>query len=212
MMATEERIGVFGGTFDPVHLGHLVAAADLQSALCLDLVLFVPAGRPPHKTSAIISDDLDRLAMLRLAIAGNPRFAIDTTDIDRTELSYTVELLTRLSARLHPADLWFLMGEDSLRDLPGWRDPNRIARQARIGVARRPGVDLDLPAVLAAVPDAAGRIDLVDSPLIDISATDLRARVAAGRTISYQVPTAVEQYISEHRLYRPHPESPETRN
>ncbi|MFM9106715.1 MAG: nicotinate-nucleotide adenylyltransferase [Chloroflexota bacterium] len=201
-MSGRPRVGVFGGTFDPVHLGHLVSAADLQAALGLDAVLFVPAGTPPHKSGIAISEDRHRLAMLHLATAGNPAFRVDATDIERGGLSYTVDLLALLANCLAPADLWFLMGEDSLRDLPTWRSPERIAQMARLGVARRPGIDADLDRVEAALPGTRGRIDLVDTPLIGISATDLRARVAAGRTISYQVPAAVERYILDHGLYR----------
>lgn len=203
MNTNQERIGIFGGTFDPVHVGHLIAASDLHAALSLDRVLFVPAGRPPHKSSAEISEDRHRLAMLELAIAGNPAFAIDTADLDREGPSFTVDLLRHLQERLPSADLWFLMGEDSLRDLPSWRDPDGICRQARIGVARRPGIDVDLAAIFAAVPEAQGRIDLVDSPLIGISATDLRRRIASGLPVTYQVPAAVERYILDEGLYGP---------
>lgn len=200
-MTDRQRIGIFGGTFDPIHVGHLIAAADLQAGLSLDMVLFVPAGRPPHKPEQAISENHHRLAMLELAVSGNPAFAIDTTDLDRVGPSFTVDLLGVLQQRLRPAELWFLMGEDSLRDLPSWRDPNGIARQARIGVARRPGVDVNLSSLLYAVPEARGRIDLVESPLIGISATDLRRRVSAGLPISYQVPIEVERYIRECGLY-----------
>jgi len=202
-MTRAPRIGIFGGTFDPVHLGHLIAAADLRAAIGLDAVLFVPAGKPPHKSDAVISEDRHRLAMLELAVAGNPAFRVDPIDMERDGPSYTADLLALLGERLGPADLWFLMGEDSLRDLPTWRTPGRIAELARLGVARRPGIDADLDRVIAEVPGARGRVDLVETPLIGISATDLRARVASGATIAYQVPAAVERYVTEHRLYRP---------
>ena len=195
------RIGVFGGTFDPVHLGHLIVAADLQHALNLDRLLFVPAGRPPHKNADIVSDDADRLAMLELAIAGTPSFEISSADLDRGGPSYTADLLETLSMTLGPADLVFIMGADSLRDLPNWHDPARIARLARLGVARRPGVAVDLTAVLAAVPEARNRIDLVESPLIGISSTDLRRRVEKGEPITFQIPAAVEHYIFDRGLY-----------
>ena len=200
--ARPARIGVFGGTFDPVHLGHLIVATELRHALALDRILFVPAGRPPHKPDLEISDDAHRLAMLRLALDGDPAFAISTVDVDRGGLSYTSELLAILRRELNPVDLVFLMGEDSLRDLPTWHEPGRIAALAELGVALRPGVAVDLEAVLRAVPEARGRVHLVPTPLIDIASRDLRRRVATGAPIRYQVPAAVEAYIREHGLYR----------
>jgi nicotinate-nucleotide adenylyltransferase len=198
-------VGVLGGTFDPPHLGHLIIAAEFQFALGLDQVLFVPAGRPPHKASNHVSSDADRLAMVRLAVAGAPGFAVSTIDVDRGGVSYTADLLELLRAEMPSARLVFLMGEDSLRDLPGWHEPDRICRAAEIGVARRPGVDVDLEAVLAAVPVCRGRLRFVSPPEIGISSSDLRRRVRASEPIAYQVPAAVERYIYDHRLYRPEP-------
>lgn len=196
------RIGVFGGTFDPVHLGHLILAGELRHALALDRVLFVPAGRPPHKTGQAIGDDAHRLAMLRLALADDPAFAISTVDLDRAGTSYTADLLAILHRALAPAKLFFLMGEDSLRDLPTWREPERIAALAELGVATRPGVAIDLEAVLRAVPAARGRVHLVPMPPIGIASHDLRRRIRAGEPIRYLVPAAVETYIADSDLYR----------
>ncbi len=205
MGATREeptRIGVYGGTFDPVHLGHLILASELRHALALDRVLFVPAGRPPHKTGQAIGDETHRLTMLRLALADNPAFALSTVDLDRAGTSYTADLLHVLSGTLAPAKLFFLMGEDSLRDLPTWHQPTHIAALAELGVARRPGVDVDLEAVLREVPSARGRVHLVPMPPIGIASHDLRRRVRAGEPIRYLVPEEVEAYIAEHGLYR----------
>ena len=199
---TTERIGVFGGTFDPVHIGHLIVATELRFALALDRVLFVPAGRPPHKTGQEVSPDEHRLAMLELALADAPGFEISRVDIDRVGPSYTVDTLAILRQELDSAALVFLMGEDSLRDLPTWRDPNGIAKLAELGVARRPAVAYDLGEVLRAVPAARGRIHLVEVPEIGIAASDLRRRVASGHPISYQVPRTVESYIYEHGLFQ----------
>lgn len=198
---TASRIGVFGGTFDPPHIGHLVLAADLRHALRLDRVLFVPAGRPPHKPEPI-SDDDDRLAMVRLAIAGDPAFAVSTVDVDRGGPSYSADLLAILREESPDATLVFLMGEDSLRDFPSWHRPGAIATLAELGVATRPGVRVDLEAVVRAVPEAAGRVVLVPTPSIGVSSRHLRRRVASGSPIAYQVPAAVERYIREHGLYR----------
>jgi nicotinate-nucleotide adenylyltransferase len=140
--------------------------------------------------------------MVRLAIAGAPHFAVSTIDIDRGGLSYTADLLELLHAEHPDSELFFLMGEDSLRDLPTWHDPIRICRAAEIGVARRPGVNVDLAAALAAVPDCRGRLHFVSPPAIGISSSELRRRVRDGEPIAYQVPAAVERYIAEHGLYR----------
>jgi nicotinate-nucleotide adenylyltransferase len=196
------RVGVFGGTFDPVHVGHLIVATELRHTLALDRVLWVPAGRPPHKTAQEISDDAHRLAMLRLALQDDPAFEISTLDVDRRGLSYTADTLAILARDLAPATLVFLMGEDSLRDLPTWHQPGRIAALAELGVALRPGVNADVEAVTAAVPEARGRVRLVPVPLIGVSSSDIRLRVATGAPISYQVPQSVERYIVANALYR----------
>lgn len=201
-MTDPARIGVFGGTFDPVHVGHLIVALDLAFALKLDRLLWVPAGRPPHKDAAIVSDDADRLAMLRSALADEPRAEVDLTDLNRRGPSYTADLLAHLAARWTGARLLFLMGEDSLRDLPNWHAPNEIARLAEFGVALRPGVVFDPTAVYAAVPAARDRVHLVETPQLSISSSDIRRRVREGRPIRHQVPAAVEAYIAEHGLYR----------
>ncbi len=201
-MTDRQRIGVFGGTFDPPHIGHLIVATELAWALDLDRLLFVPAGRPPHKNAAIISDDDDRLAMLHLALADDPAFEVSTIDLERPGPSFTADLLALLAERLAPATLVFLMGEDSLRDLPGWERPHEIVALAEIGVAARPGVDADLPAIHIVLPGSAGRITVVETTAVGVSSTDLRRRVAAGAPIRHQVPLAVEAYIERRGLYR----------
>lgn len=201
------QIGVFGGTFDPPHVGHLIAAAELGHVLALDRLLFVPAGRPPHKATRDVGSDAHRVAMLRLAIADNASFELSTVDLGRDGPSFTADLLARLHELLRPVDLVFLMGEDSLRDLPGWHRPDRIAAIAEIGVASRPSIDADVEAIRRAVPETEDRLRLVRVPGIEVSSSDIRRRVAAGAPIAYQVPPAVERYILDHGLYlgRPHP-------
>jgi nicotinate-nucleotide adenylyltransferase len=199
------RLGIFGGTFDPIHLGHLIAATELRHALSLDRVLFVPAGRPPHKAAREVSSGADRLAMLRLAVADNPAVEIDTLDLERGGLSFTADLLAALLDQRPGSALFFLMGNDSLRDLPNWHEPRRIAELAELGVASRAGVGFDLDAVLRAVPEARNRVHLVPIPLIGISSTEIRRRVAAGAPVAYQVPRAVEEYIRNRGLYLPQP-------
>lgn len=197
------RIGVLGGTFDPIHHGHLAVAQDCRDVLRLDLVLFVPAGEPPHKQGRAITPVEHRLAMVELAIASNPAFRLSRIDVDRSGPSYTVGTLERLRCELGPeAQLWFVMGADSLADILTWRDPPRLLQLARIAAAGRPDAPPPDPSVLEeALPGARERIDLVQVPLLQISASDLRARIAQGRPIKYLVPDAVERYIAEHGLY-----------
>jgi nicotinate-nucleotide adenylyltransferase len=201
-VSADQRVGVFGGTFDPIHVGHLIVAADLRFALGLDRLLFVPAGRPPHKPADLVSDDGDRLAMLELALADDPAAEISTADLERPGPSYTVDLLRILEDRLPGARLVFLMGEDSLRDLPTWREPDEIARLAELGVATRPGVEFDLEAITARVPASRGRVSVVETVQLSISSSDIRRRVRLGAPIRHQVPRAVEAYIADRGLYR----------
>ena len=198
------RIGILGGTFDPVHIGHLYIANALREALDLDRNVWVPAGRPPHKTGQIVSSDRDRLAMLELALAGSQVDEIDTIDIDRSGPSYTADTLEILSKRFAPARLFFLMGEDSLRDLPIWHDPERLLRVAELAVAARPGVDADLETVARQVPTVRGRVHLVPTKEIAISSSEIRRRVAEHQSINGLVPAPVEAYIREHGLYAQH--------
>jgi|SRR5579884_557620 len=197
------RIGIFGGTFDPIHLGHLIVASELRFALKLERVLFVLAPRPPHKTAQEISDYDDRLAMLRLALASVPDFEISATEHDRPGLSFTADTLALLSPELAPARLFFLMGGDSLRDFPTWHEPDRIATLAELGVAARPNVEPDVSRIEQEVPAARDRIHLVPVPLIGISSREIRRRVRAGEPIRFQVPLTVETYIRARGLYLP---------
>lgn len=198
------RIGVYGGTFDPVHVGHLVAASEVWAALGLDRLVFMPAGRPPHKGDQAITPAPQRVRMLELAIADRPHFALSALDLAPDRPSYTADLLARLRDAWGPQhEFYFVLGEDSLRDFPGWREPGRIAALARLAVVTRPQVEADCDAVVRAVPALAGRIHPVPIPALDIASHDLRARVAAGRPIAYQVPGAVEGYIAREGLYRP---------
>ena len=201
--ARPARIGIYGGTFDPVHLGHLVAATEVWAALRLDRLVFMPAGKPPHKGDQAITPAAQRVRMLELALAGRPHFALSGLDLAADRPSYTAELLARLRVAWGAQhDLFFVMGEDSLRDFPTWREPGRIAALAQLAVVARPNVEADCDAVVRAVPGLAGRIHLVPIPQLDIASHDLRARVAAGRPIAYQVPLAVEEYIAREGLYR----------
>lgn len=192
------KIGVFGGTFDPVHVGHLIAAEEVRWSLGLDKVLFVPAADPPHKRGVSMADAADRVTMLELALDHNPGFAVDRTDVDRPGPHFTVDLLARLAAQLgESCELFFILGADSLQDLPNWRRPEDIVRLARIVVVDRPGYGLLPPAVAG----LAANLLHVPVPLVGVSSSDIEARVRAGRPIRYQVPEAVGDYIQLHRLY-----------
>jgi nicotinate-nucleotide adenylyltransferase len=195
------RVGVLGGTFDPIHVGHLHMADTLRDALGLERIVWVPAGRPPHKAGQIVSSDRDRLAMLRLALQGAPRDVISRVDLDRVGPSYTADMLELLRVELAPATLVFLMGEDSLRDLPTWHDPERILRAAELAVVGRPGIDVDLETVAHVIPGIRERVHVIPSTEMDISSSDIRRRVRAGEPIQGLVPPRVEEYIRTHGLY-----------
>jgi nicotinate-nucleotide adenylyltransferase len=195
------RIGILGGTFDPVHNGHLYIANALRAALDLERVVWVPAGRPPHKTGQIVSSDRDRLAMLELALAGSATDQISTIDIERSGPSYTADTLEIFAERFTPARLFFLMGEDSLRDLPTWHDPERLLQAAELAVAARPGVDADLESVVRRVPKVQGRVHLIPTKEVAISSSDIRRWVGEHQSIQGLVPAAVEAYIRDHGLY-----------
>jgi nicotinate-nucleotide adenylyltransferase len=195
------RLGIFGGTFDPIHYGHLAVAEEMRCALALDRVLFLPAGEPPHKRGWAISPAADRVAMTRLAIADNPAFALCLVDVERDGPSFTADTLEEL-ARGHPgAELYFILGEDSLADLPTWRAPERIVRAAWLAVAARPGATADLAGLERHLPGLRERVILVPTLEIGIAGRDLRRRVAEGRPIRYQTPPAVEAHIRERGLY-----------
>lgn len=199
------RLGVYGGTFDPVHFGHLLLAESCREACGLDRVLWLPSGSPPHKQDQSLTTERLRAEMVRAAIAGHEQFQLDRRESRREGPSYTVDTLAELQSEHPGAELFFLMGGDSLAEFASWRDPAGILRQATVVVAGRSGAAApDLERLTAAAgPDAAHRVRFVDMPPIGISSRDLRARIAAGQSIRYQVPRAVECLIREHRLYQP---------
>jgi nicotinate-nucleotide adenylyltransferase len=200
---TTQRLGIYGGTFDPPHLGHLILAETAADTLRLDRVLFVPAGSPPHKAASSVRSSAEhRLAMVRLAIKDNPRFALSRVDLDRPGPHYTVDMLRLLGAAHPDAQLFFLIGADSLVDLPIWSRPRELVEIACLGVMRRPGVKPDLQALENELPGLRRRVVWIDAPAIDIAASDLARRIAAGRSVRYQIPDDVCLYIEEHGLYR----------
>ena len=195
------RAGILGGTFDPVHVGHLVLAEQARDALALDLVLFVPAGEPWRKSHRVITAGADRLEMLRRAIDGNDAFGISDVELRREGPTYTADTLEALAAERLDDEFWFIVGADALADLPNWHEPERIVQHARLAVAPREG-DESVEAVLPPIEGIAGRVDRFSMPRMEISSTDIRARVAARRSVRYLVPDAVAAYIADRRLYR----------
>jgi nicotinate-nucleotide adenylyltransferase len=197
------RLGVLGGTFDPPHIAHLILAEEARLALGLGQVLFVPAGAPWRKAGQELSARGDRLAMVRLAVGDNPHFAVSTVEIERDGPSYTAETLAALHEQLGgDSEFFFILGQDSLVDLPNWRQPQQIISLARLAVATRtawePG---QAEALEKELPGISQRVVWLDMPRIDISSTAVRERVREGLSIRYWVPPAVEEYIREHGLY-----------
>ena len=200
------RLGFLGGTFDPPHCGHLVLAETARVQLGLDRVLFVVAGRPPHKPGRPITPDRHRVAMVEAAIVGNPAFVVSRVDLDRPGPHYTVETLSLLRREYPEAELYFLIGGDSLAQFLTWRDPVGILRQARLAVMPRPGYEPDLAVLEQVLPDVHDRLAWLDAPFLDVSASDLRRRIREGLPIRYLVPPPVEAYVREHCLYAALPE------
>lgn len=204
------RIGLFGGSFDPVHLGHLIAAECCREQAALDRVIFMPAAVPPHKQDRSLTPAEDRVQMLRLAVGGHDAFCDSTDEIDRGGISYTVDTLRRLRGANPADDLFLILGPDAIREFPTWREPAEILALADLLVMERDRLD-DVAALTKnpALADLVGRERLarilaarVRLPAIGIRASDLRAAVAEGRSIRYRTPRAVEQYIAVHGLYR----------
>jgi len=203
-------VGMLGGTFDPIHFGHLSLARSARQQLGLERILVVPAGRPPHKQGLPITPAEHRLAMVELAIAGEPGLAVSRIEIDRAGPSFTIDTATALIAAAasagDPIELTIILSAETFADLPTWHEPDRLLRIARIAVAPRAGHPAPSADWLdARLPGFADRVDVLDGPHLDVSASDIRDRVAAGRAIAGLVPPPVAAYIEAHDLYRnPH--------
>jgi nicotinate-nucleotide adenylyltransferase len=199
------KLGIFGGTFDPVHYGHLMLAECCRQQRGLDAIWFLPAAVPPHKRDQELTPAAHRIEMLKLATAGNPAFSVSTYETDRGGVNYTVDTLAHIRDEDPGRELFFLMGEDMLLDLPHWKEPRRVCELAMPVVLRRAGlppVDFScLSSVIAPLRIEEIRRHQVEMPEIGISATDIRRRAAAGQSIRYHTPRAVEMYIEHDRLY-----------
>ena len=197
------KIGVLGGTFDPIHNGHIRLAEEAMSRLNLEQVLFIPAGQPRFKVDNDISAAEHRVEMVRLAIAGRPCFKLSIMEVERPGPSYTVDTMTELQAQYGAeVELFFLLGWDTLAQLPQWKEPSRLIKLCRLVAVPRPGYALpDLAVMEGVIPGISRRVIVLDRPEVDISATGLRQRAIRGLSLSHLVPEPVVDYIREHGLY-----------
>ncbi|WP_067432586.1 nicotinate-nucleotide adenylyltransferase [Nocardioides jensenii] len=197
-MGARRRVGVMGGTFDPIHHGHLVAASEVQAWFDLDEVIFVPTGDPWQKSDREVSPAEHRYLMTVIATAANPRFNVSRVDIDRDGPTYTIDTLRDLGAELPDADLYFITGADALANIFTWRDVEELFKLANFVGCTRPGYEMEAQ-TLASIPDE--RVTLVEIPALAISSTDCRNRKQRGEPVWYLVPDGVVQYIAKHDLY-----------
>ncbi len=197
-------LGLLGGTFDPIHLGHLLMAETARERLDLSQVLFVPAGDPPHKQDVAKTPALHRAAMVEQAIAGNPHFVLSRVDLERPGPHYTLDMvrLVRAQHGLSAEECFLIVGSDSLVDLPTWYHAPELISLCRLAVIHRPGYRPDLSNLATAIPGLTSRLDWVEMPVSGVSSSDIRARVRAGRSIRYQVAEGVRAYIEQYGLYR----------
>ncbi len=199
------RLGIFGGTFDPVHYGHLLLAECCREQCRLDQVWFLPADIPPHKQERPLTPGRQRIEMLELAIGGHPAFSVSRLELDRGGVSYTVDTLTQIREQDPGRELYLLLGADSLLDLPHWKDPGRICELATLAVVGRVGQgigDFDPFAANTGWGQTSNlRVQPVEMPLAELSSSDLRHRAATGASLRYRTPRAVEKYIESAGLY-----------
>jgi len=199
----KRRIGIFGGTFDPPHLGHLILAGEAIHDLQLDHLFWLLTPNPPHKTERSITSWQVRLEMLALCLGGDPVFAISRVDVDRPAPHYAVDSMHILASQNPGAELVYIMGGDSLMSLPTWHNPEEFLLACHtLGIMRRPGDQIDLGSLEAILPGLKSKVQFMDAPLLDISSHQIRQRIQAADTYRYYLPPRVYAYIEEHRLYR----------
>lgn len=197
------RIGLFGGTFDPPHLGHLILASEAQTQLGLNRLLWILTPEPPHKLDQAITPVEDRLAMVQLAIADNPAFELSRIELDRPGPHYTLDTIQLVAAQNPGADIVPIIGGDSLRDLPKWHEPQKLVYACHwIGVMRRPYDRSNLDELESQLPGISSKVHYVDAPLLEIASREIRNRIAEGKSVRYYLPANVFDYISQHHLYQ----------
>jgi len=195
------RIGILGGTFDPPHVGHLILAEYAADALDLARVLFVPAADPPHKREEHKTPVEQRIRMLQLAVDGNPRFSISRVDADRPGPHYSVDMIRLIQAENPGDELYFLMGGDSLNNLPQWYQPDVLIKLCKLAVMARAGSSVQLHMHTDVLPELAEHLVILDTPMIEISSTQITERLALGKSVRYLVPESVLAYIQSCHLY-----------
>ena len=197
-----EQIGIFGGTFDPPHLGHLILASEAHFQLGLDRLLWILTPDPPHKQDQTITSVEHRLAMVNLAIEDNPSFELSRVELDRPGPHYTLDTVEIIADQYPEADITPIIGSDSLRELPTWHQPKEILYACHwVGVMRRPGEETNLDALERQLPGIRSKVHYVDAPLLEIASREIRDRVATGKPFRYYLPPPVYEYINEHHLY-----------
>jgi nicotinate-nucleotide adenylyltransferase len=196
-MARTKKIGILGGTFDPIHLGHLVLAEQVKERLKLDQVVFIPCLRSPHKTRQKLSPAEVRFRMTQLAVEGNPSFSVSDIELKRKGLSYTVDTLKELKGLYPKSQIYFLTGSDVVDELDTWKDPQRLYRLAKVVIATRPGFDQ-----FDRRNRFAKKSIVVPITGMDVSSSEIRRRVKKGKSVKYLVPSGVEDYIRKKKLYR----------
>jgi nicotinate-nucleotide adenylyltransferase len=204
---TRKRIGVFGGTFDPIHIGHLILGDEAHYQLDLDVIYLVPAADPPHKRDRTLTPTIHRMQMAKLATVETPYLHVSRMDADRPGPHYTADMVRLLQLQTgHAADLFFLMGMDSLRDLPTWHEAQWLVDNCTLVALSRHDVTLDWETLEAALPGVSSRVIILDMPELEIASHKIQQRVREGRPFGHQVPAKVEAYIREHGLYLDPPE------
>lgn len=197
------KVGIMGGSFDPIHLGHLVIANEALNIYKLDEIIFVPTGNPPHK-KGLKADSFHRLIMVNMAVLSNERFRVSDFEINKAEKSYTLNTLREFHKLYPKADFYFITGTDAVVDLPNWHKPEEILNICTFIAVSRPGISLDevRRKIYEIQRDFGGRIDLLEVPMLQISSTDIRERFRMGISAKYLLPDSVEQYIIKNKLYR----------
>jgi len=202
-LSASARVGILGGTFDPIHLGHLILAEEARVQLVLERIYLVPVGDPPHKQDRTVTPVNQRVQMTELATVESEHLWVSRIDADRPAPHYSTTMLQLLREELgERRELFFLMGLDSLRDLPTWHQPQWLVEHCNLAVLNRPGVQIDWPRLEQALPGVRSRVTMLDMPAIEIASSALRVRVQQGRSIQFRVPAAVHCYIEKHQLYR----------